>query len=258
MPDHESDPRLPSDEIGRRYDPASVAPVPVTDPRHKGLSPQDAATPCAGCQHRADAHNVATGSWPCLHPGCACQGFNQVTLTARPGATEAIAAGIQAAAAAIDSGGDPLEASRQAMEASFAATDDLPIRRRNPPPLPPPPRTIRREGVAIRLARAVLADPPPPGEALRLDRPVKRSIVSAKAREFAAAYGLRFKVYTDFVDLDADCARCGHPAADHPEAAADRPCGHADCPCGQFEPNSPKDLYLFCEVADTPDAEMLR
>lgn len=122
----------------------------------------------------------------------------------RPGWEDAVDAGVAAAAATLDAGGDPgaaVAAQAAAMEQSFA-DDVLPVRRRTPPPMPPPPQPARRDGLAVRFARQVLADPPEVGEWVRLDQPVKRSIVTSKAREFAKAFNLRFHIRVDLCDLD--------------------------------------------------------
>lgn len=126
----------------------------------------------------------------------------------RPDWEDAIDAGVAAAAAAADQGATPDE-----MVAATAAAmappadggrpdpDALPVSRRTPPPMPPPPQPKRPDGLAIRFARQVLDDPPPVGEWVRLDQPVKRSIVTAKARQFAQAFNLRFHIRVDHVDL---------------------------------------------------------
>lgn len=103
------------------------------------------------------------------------------------------------------------------------ADDALPVRERAVPAIKPPPRPPQRDGLAITFARQVLADPPPPGpeHARRLDRPVKRSIVTPKAREYAEAFGLKFSVRLDLSDPD--------------------------------DPTSPEDRYLFVEVLPPDD-----
>lgn len=90
-------------------------------------------------------------------------------------------------------------------DAIMALGDDaLPMRRREPPPKPLPPQPSRPDPLPIRFARQVLAmnPPPAPGEWIRLDQPVSRSIVSKKCREFADAYGVKLSIRVDHVDPD--------------------------------------------------------
>ena len=94
-----------------------------------------------------------------------------------------------------------------ATEPSTLTGPTLPTRRRTPPPKPAPLRPKRPDPLAIRFARQVLDDPPTPTVDNpegweRLERPVSRSIVSKKAREWAEAYGVRFKVREDLIDPD--------------------------------------------------------
>ena len=289
------------------------------------LSPQDAATGCAGCTHPAAMHEVGVDDWRCLVSGCTCAGFNQIEFRLNPALPievvpdvadaaalaaaqeqlaaansriesgemdDAIAAGVEAAAAALDAGTDPVEATRAAFneklppcprcgapwrdtelvgaarhgggyltrchacghewdnphashgaraESSGSNTDviaaavehvaarydataaDLPVRRRTPPPRPKPTPPKRPEGLALRFARAIAADPPPPGEWVRLDQRVSRAIVNEPAREFAEAFGLRLSVRLDHEDPD--------------------------------DPTSPRYHHLFCQVLDPDDTE---
>ena len=90
---------------------------------------------------------------------------------------------------------------------------------RKPPPKLPPPQPKRPDPLPIRFGRQVLEAGIPPGEWVRLDQPVHRSIVSKKCREFAALYGLNFRVSLDHIDPD--------------------------------DPGSPRRHHLFCRVDPT-------
>lgn len=217
---------------------------------HPQLRPEDAATACAGCGHPASVHEVGVDEWRCLIGNCACAGFNQIELVPNPPVPievvgtdpataaalaaarqrldtgemdDAIAAGVEAAAAALDAGEDPVAATVAAMTAEPPAPEPgaLPVRRRTPPPRPKPTPPKRPEGIALRFARSVAANPPPPGEWVRLDQKVSRAIVNQAAREFAEAFGLKLSVLLDHEDPD--------------------------------DPTSPRYHHLFCQVLDDTD-----
>lgn len=112
------------------------------------------------------------------------------------------------------------------------ADEGLPVRRRAKPAKPVPQQPKRPDPLAVRFVRQVLAMNLAPGEEVRYDRPVSRSIISKKGKEFAAAYGVKLSIRVDVIDPPDD-------------------------PTVPVPPDAPKAPFMWAEMVDD-DVEIER
>lgn len=99
---------------------------------------------------------------------------------------------------------DEIQRANETAHPGLADAERLPVRRRAKPKKPRPPQPKKPDPLAIRFVRQVLADGLTPGEEVRYDVPVSRSIISKKGREFAEAYGVKLSIRVDLIDPPDD------------------------------------------------------